>query len=127
MKNPSAEETITLNLTKAEVLLLQERVEYIGGGYAWQIGIAQRLKAKALEAYRKPTLSQADFLAQLKLERDEWRGIEVEERMVRAKSHELRFFYRVEGEDDGPVCEEEDYADDDNEFVYNGSREAVDD
>lgn len=109
------EEAITLELTIEEVLMLQVITEHHDGGYKWEIGIFERLRAKALGAYQKPKLSNEDFQKLLKDEGEycQGLGLEFEERMVRAKSHELHFLYKVEGENkknNGFVCRGGAYA-----------------
>lgn len=119
MGQKNHEEILTLELTKEEVLMLQVLTEHHGGGYKWEIGIFERLRAKALEAYKKPTLSKENFLKQLEEERAYWGGLglEFEERMVRAKSHELHFLYKVEGADNQLTYAEDEES---NVFVCRG-------
>lgn len=119
MEQKDHEETFTLKLTKEEVLMLQVLTEHHGGGYKWEIGIFERLRVKALEAYKKPALNKKDFLKQLEEERAYWGGLglEFEERMVRAKSHELHFLYKVEGADNQLTYDEDEGP---NGSVYRG-------
>lgn len=93
-------ETITLELTKAEVLMIQELTEDIECGYAWMVNIAEELRTKALQAYQKPRLSQQEYQTRLENERRKWQGEPAEVFMVQAEKCELNFFYDVEGSDD---------------------------
>lgn len=90
------EKTITLDLTKAEVIMLQELAMYMDGGYEWKFNIAMNLREKALKAYQKPTLSQEEYNRRLESIREKWKGRAVEELMVSAEDDEIRFFYKVE-------------------------------
>lgn len=92
-------ETITLELTEEEMIVLQELASDIDGGYAWMIGIGERLRAKALAAYRKPTISREEFFERLENTRKRWQGTLAEDSMVEAEKVRLRFFYRIEGEE----------------------------
>lgn len=99
--NVDAEGKIILELTKAEILMLQELTEHLDGGYEWMLNIAENLRTKVKEAYKKPAISQEEFQKRLESERDMWRGEPVEELMVRAESSMIRFFYEVEESGNG--------------------------
>lgn len=93
-------ETITLELTKEEVLMIQELTESIDCGYQWMVNIAEDLRTKALQAYQKPRLSQQEYQIRLENERKKWQGMPAEVFMMQAEKCELNFFYDVEGADD---------------------------
>lgn len=89
-------QTITLELSKWEVLMLQELTEDIDAGYAWMVELAKSLRQKALAAYRKPLMDAADYTDIVEQERKMWSGGPVEGYMVMAKKRELEFLYNVE-------------------------------
>lgn len=91
-----AKETITLELTKCEVLMLQELTEDTEHFYKWQEEIAASLREKALDAYEKPYMDATDYADLVDSTRKLWQGESVQEEMVRAKQHELEFLYDVE-------------------------------
>lgn len=90
------EEKITLELTRAEIIMLQELTEDIDCGYQWMCNIAEDLRTKALQAYQKPKLSQQEYQSQLENKTKMWRGEPAEVFMVHAEKSELKFFYDVE-------------------------------
>lgn len=92
------EETYTLQLTKGELLVLQELTEDMELGYTWIRELADSLREKVLASYQKPPMSMEEYRMQLEKERKFWQGEPAEAFMVRAKERELRFYYDVEQE-----------------------------
>lgn len=89
-------QTITLELTKCEVLMLQELTENMELFYKWQEEIAGSLRQKVLDAYKKPYMDATDYADLVDGTRRLWRGESVQEEMIRAKQAELEFLYDVE-------------------------------
>lgn len=92
-------ETITLELTAEEVIVLQELASDLNSGYAWLIGIGERIREKALAAYRKPAISREEYYENLANTRKRWEGSLAEDSMVEEERTRLRFFYKIEGEE----------------------------
>ena len=89
---------ITLELTRGEILMIQELSSGIDCDYRWQQELAERINKKANDAYQKPTMNAGMFHAMLEAERAFWAGESVENDKTRAKESEIRFFYNVEEE-----------------------------
>lgn len=89
-------EKIVLELTKGEVLMLQELTEDIDSGYAWMVELAESLRKKAAEAYKKPAMNKRDYKAQIEKVGDLFKGEPIEWQMKRAKEQELKFWNDVE-------------------------------
>ena len=87
---------ITLELTKAEVLMLQELTEDVECDDSWKQDVIESLRGKALRAYAKPIISREEYLRRLEITREMWRGEIIEELMVRAAKREMRFLYELE-------------------------------
>ena len=94
------EDKIVLELTKSEVLMLQELTEDMEYGYVWIRQIADSLREKALAAYQKPTISREDYRKQMEATEQLWKGEPAEWFMIHAKKREIRFFNKLEGEDE---------------------------
>lgn len=97
------EKKYVLELTKDEVLMLQELVDTrcLEGGYQWMLNIAERLEKKAKAAYSKPRMSREEFEKAVAEDYEKWVNPpcampEVAFFMKRAKEAELRFYYDVE-------------------------------
>lgn len=89
-------EKIVLELTKGEVLMLQELTKDINSGYAWMVDLAESLRKKATEAYKKPTMDKRDYKEQVEKVGNLFKGEPIEWRMKRAKERELKFWNEVE-------------------------------
>lgn len=100
------EEKFILELTKDEVLMLQELADTSCSdfGYQWLAVIAERLETKAKKAYSKPHMSQAEFKEKLDAERAFWKKTCVSddavESMALVEECRLRFYYDVEEVDE---------------------------
>lgn len=92
-------ERITLELTPGEVLMLQELTKDREMGYAWLVEIENSLRQKALAAYEKPVMMLEEFDRRVNAVKKLFSGEPVEFHMVHAEKVELRFFYRVEGDE----------------------------
>lgn len=97
------EEKFILELTKDELLMLQEMagVKALKGYYKWMRDVADDLEAKVKEAYSKPRMSREEFEKAVTEEYEKWVNPpcampEVAFFMKRAKEVELRFYYDVE-------------------------------
>lgn len=97
------EEKFILELTKDEVLMLQEMAgeRLLEGYYKWMRDVAEGLETKAKNAYSKPHMSREEFEKAVTEEYEKWTNPprampEVAFFMKRAKEMELRFYYDVE-------------------------------
>lgn len=92
-------EKITLELTVDEVIMLQELSSDVECGSDWQDGIAKSLNSKAMQAYRKPVLTEGEYNRLISLKKEpnpEWpRGSAVQDAMAKLEMEGLRFYYRI--------------------------------
>ena len=91
-------EKIIIELTPAEVLMLQELTEDMEIGYAWMVKIAERVRQKVLAAYEKPHMTKEEFDRRIEKVKKLFQGEPAEPFMVKAEKVELQFFYQVEEE-----------------------------
>lgn len=91
---------ITMEFTKAEILILQELTEDVDCGFAWMQKIADGLYERLAEAYSKPSISKKVYDRAIEQERGKWKGTGLEADMVNAERIFLEFFYTVEDEDE---------------------------
>lgn len=90
------EEMVTLELTRGEILMLQELTSDTDCDYEWGQALADGISRKLQEAYQKPAMNAGMFRAILEAERALWKGEPVADRMVREKEAQIRFLYDVE-------------------------------
>ncbi len=90
------EPKITLELTPAEVILLQELTEDMELSYLWMFQIGETLREKAVKAYRKPTMSRRKYLARLDKVKDLFGTEQSLPFMLAAEKRELKFYYDIE-------------------------------
>lgn len=86
---------ITLELTRAEVLMIQRMAYDSDYGYRWMEAIKDSLSAKAAKACRKQLMPTGVYKRRLKAVRKLYRGEVIEEEMVQAEANEIKFFYEV--------------------------------
>lgn len=92
-------ETYILELSKEEIIMLQELTEDMEIGCDWMADIAQRIRMKVMKAYRKPEISEKEYNRILDEESLLWRKEPAVQRIMRnAKGQALRFFYRIGGD-----------------------------
>ena len=96
-------EKITLELTIDEVIMLQELSSDVDCGNDWQNGIAVSLHRKAMEAYRKPELSQKEYEHHMNRIMQDYcpelpRGAVVQKERREMAAAALRFYYRIGGD-----------------------------
>lgn len=89
------ENKITLELTRGEVLMLQELTEDTECDYTWMQELCYSLRVKALKAYEKPVISKEEYQERIAFEKEFWQDEAVKNAMVRAKEHVLRFYYKL--------------------------------
>lgn len=92
------EEKIIMELTPAEVLMLQKLTEDMEIGYAWMVEIAESIRQKVLAAYEKPHMTREEFNGRVEEVKKLFHGEPAEHFMVKAEKVELQFFYQVEEE-----------------------------
>lgn len=97
------EEKFVLELSKDEVLMLQELADTrcLESEYQWMFDIAEGLEKKAKAAYSKPRMSHEDFEKAAEEEYTRWNNMPdavpgIGFHMSSAKRAELRFYYDVE-------------------------------
>lgn len=97
------EEKVLIELTAAEVLMLQELAGQAGDRAveAWKRKPLEGLARKAAEAYQKPRMGAADHAQKIREEKEYWEkksapGNLLPELMAHSRDMELRFFYEVE-------------------------------
>lgn len=93
-------DTITMEFTREEILMLQELTEDADCGLAWMQKIADGLHERLSEAYSKPSISKKVYDRAIEQERGKWKGTGLEADMVNAERIFLEFFYTVEDEDE---------------------------
>ena len=93
-------EKITIELTRDEALMLQELSEDADCGCDWMQEIADSLHKKAVSAYKKPVMSAEEYRTYIEQIRSKWRGTVIERLMVEAEVIRIRFFYRLEQDDE---------------------------
>ena len=86
---------ITLELTRAEVLMIQKMAYDSDYGYRWMEVIKDSLSAKAAKACPKQYMPTSRYKRLLKMVRELYHGEVVEEEMVQAEVNEIKFFYEV--------------------------------
>ncbi len=102
-------ETVTLELTPREVLVIRELIKAEKNelrwkeifAYQWMRKLVRSLEAKAEAAYRKPVMSAGEHAELLEQERNYWRsqegcGERAADAMVHGMDAQLHFLYEVE-------------------------------
>lgn len=90
------ENKITLELTKAEVLMLQEVTAVETCCYReWMSDVHKGLREKALQAYKKPTISREEYETRMQAARDKWKAMELGDYMADAEKDRIRFYYEL--------------------------------
>lgn len=97
------EEKYTLELTRDEILMLQELTSDTEHSYIWMQKIAESLNNKAMAAYQKPTMSKEVLEQEVARERISVYlkvGDNAANEMARAKRNELHFYYQITEENE---------------------------
>lgn len=89
-------DTITMEFTREEILMLQELTEDADCGLAWMQKIADGLYERLAAVYSKPAMRKDVYDRAIAQERGKWKGTGLEANMMTAEATRLNFFYRVE-------------------------------
>lgn len=92
------EEKYILELSRDEIIMIQELSSDTDCSYVWMQQVANNLNEKAMKAYQKPVMSRAAMEQEIE---KEWMhyylkvGEAVADEMARAKRCELSFHYQI--------------------------------
>lgn len=100
MAKNNVDKLYTMQLTKEEVLMLQQSLEgerkTVLTEYSWEAKIRDSLEAKAGALYQKPHMSQWDHDKYVEKERTKWPDAELGRHLANAESVRLHFYYKID-------------------------------
>lgn len=100
MEKNKVDKLYTMQLTKEEVLMLQQSLEgerkTVLTEYSWEAKIRDSLEAKAGALYQKPHMSQWDHDKYVEKERTKWPDAELGRHLANAESVRLHFYYKID-------------------------------
>ena len=100
MAKNKVDKLYTMQLTKEEVLMLQQSLEgerkTVLTEYSWEATIRDSLEAKAGALYQQPHMSQWDHDKYVEKERTKWPDAELGRHLANAESVRLHFYYQID-------------------------------
>lgn len=100
MAKNKVDKLYTMQLTKEEVLMLQQSLEgerkTVLTEYSWEAKIRDSLEAKAGALYQKPHMSQWDHDKYVEKERTKWPDADLGRHLANAESVRLNFYYKID-------------------------------
>lgn len=100
MAKNKVEKLYTMQLTKEEVLMLQQSLEgerkTVLTEYSWEAKIRDSLEEKAGALYQKPHMSQWEHDKYVEKERTKWPDAELGRHLANAESVRLHFYYQID-------------------------------
>ena len=100
MAKNKVDKLYTMQLTKEEVLMLQQSLEgerkTVLTEYSWEAKIRDSLEEKAGALYQKPHMSQWEHDKYVEKERTKWPDAELGRHLAKAESVRLHFYYQID-------------------------------